>query len=258
MLALYSNPKWLSVARAAVEGLTETPGFPVAQCRSITPAADESLTNIVRHSYGSRPDQTIALYFRRAQRRHDGRVQQKLEILLCDRGPAVDARKLQGRPLDEIRPAHWGRTSSVKRWTRWNSPAWVPRTACGWSSIWRRQTAFSEGEDTVHISARRNDKTTIFDLSGDIDFANSPKVRDSVLREIRESHTPRVIMNLSQVRYLDSSGVASLIEGLKASRDLGSRFILFGLSTSAREVLQLSRLIKVFEIYDSEEQAMAS
>ncbi len=46
----------------------------------------------------------------------------------------------------------------------------------------------------------------------------------------------------------DRLGVASLIEGLKASRDLGSRFILIGLSTSAREVLQLSRLIKVFEI----------
>jgi len=108
------------------------------------------------------------------------------------------------------------------------------------------------------ISARRQDKTTIFDLSGDVDFAKSPKVRDSVLREIRESHTPRVMMNLSQVRYIDSSGVASLVEGLKAFRDLGSRFILFGLDTSAREVLQLCRLIKVFEIYDSEELAMAS
>jgi anti-sigma B factor antagonist len=52
--------------------------------------------------------------------------------------------------------------------------------------------------------------------------------------------------------------VASLVEGLKASRDLGSRFVLFGLSSSARELLQLSRLIKVFEIYDTEEQALAS
>jgi anti-sigma B factor antagonist len=110
----------------------------------------------------------------------------------------------------------------------------------------------------VQIFTRRNDKTTIFDLSGDIDFANSPVVRDSVLREIRESRTPRVVVNLSRVRYMDSSGVASLVEGLKASRDLGSRFILVGLSTSAREVLQLSRLLKVFEIYDSEEQAMGS
>ncbi len=57
---------------------------------------------------------------------------------------------------------------------------------------------------------------------------------------------------------MDSSGVAPLVEGLKASRDLGSRFILAGLSTSARGVLQLSRLIKVFEVYDNEEQAMPS
>jgi anti-sigma B factor antagonist len=108
------------------------------------------------------------------------------------------------------------------------------------------------------ISTRRQDKTTIFDLSGDIDFANSPVVRDSVLREIRESRTPRVVVNLSQVRYMDSSGVASLVEGLKASRDLGFRFILIGLTASTREVLQLSRLIKVFEVYDDENQAMAS
>jgi anti-sigma regulatory factor (Ser/Thr protein kinase) len=108
MLALYSNPKWLSVARAAVERLTETQGFPIAQCRSITRAVDEALTNIVRHSYHNRPDQPIAMYFRRAHRRHDGQVQQGLEILLCDRGPTVDPCKLQGRPLDEIRPGGLG------------------------------------------------------------------------------------------------------------------------------------------------------
>jgi anti-sigma B factor antagonist len=110
----------------------------------------------------------------------------------------------------------------------------------------------------VQISARRRDKTTIFGLSGDVDFANSPQVRDSVLHEIQETRTPRVVVNLSQVRYMDSSRVVSLVEGLKACRDLGSRFILVGLSTSTREVLQLSRLIKVFEVYENEEQAMAS
>ena len=75
----------------------------------------------------------------------------------------------------------------------------------------------------MQISARRNDKTTIFDLSGDIDFANSPEVRQSVLREIRENRVSRVVVNLTAVRYIDSSGVASLVEGLRASRDLGSR-----------------------------------
>jgi anti-sigma B factor antagonist len=109
----------------------------------------------------------------------------------------------------------------------------------------------------MEISSRKIDKTIIFDLSGDIDLGNSPAVRKALLREVRENRTPRVVMNLSKVRYIDSSGVASLVEGLKASRDAGTRFILIGLSTSAREVLQLSRLLKIFEIYDNEEEALA-
>ena len=108
MLVLYSHPKWLSVVRGAVERLTETLGFPPAQCRSITRAVDEALTNIVRHSYRNRLDQPIVMYFRRAQRRHDGEIQQGLEILLCDRGPAVDPSKLQVRPLEELRPGGLG------------------------------------------------------------------------------------------------------------------------------------------------------
>ena len=109
----------------------------------------------------------------------------------------------------------------------------------------------------MQISSREVEKTTIFDVSGDIDLANSPAVRKALLREVREKRTPRVVMNLTKVRYIDSSGVASLVEGLKASRDVGSRFILFGLSTTAREVLQLSRLLRIFEVYDNEEQALA-
>jgi anti-sigma B factor antagonist len=110
----------------------------------------------------------------------------------------------------------------------------------------------------VEISARRMDKTTILDISGDIDLAHSSEVRRVVLLEFREKRTPRVILNLLKVNYIDSSGVASLVEGLKASRDVGSRLILFGLSPIAHEVLQLSRLLKIFEIYDTEEKALAA
>lgn len=77
-----------------------------------------------------------------------------------------------------------------------------------------------------------------------------------VLLEFRENRTPKVILNLRNVNYIDSSGVASLVEGLKASRDVGSRLILFGLSPIAHEVLQLSRLLKIFEIYDTEDMAL--
>jgi len=109
----------------------------------------------------------------------------------------------------------------------------------------------------VEISARRLENTTIFDVVGDIDLANSPAVRKALLAELREKRIPRVIMNLRSVKYIDSSGIASLVEGLKASRDVQARLILCGLSKSAREVLQLSRLIKLFEIYENEEQALS-
>jgi anti-sigma B factor antagonist len=109
----------------------------------------------------------------------------------------------------------------------------------------------------VQISARRLDKITIFDISGDIDLSTSPELRKPLLRELRELRTPRVVLNLKAVRYIDSSGVASLVEGLKASRDVGSRFILYGLNTTIREVLQLSKLVKIFEICENEEQAVA-
>jgi anti-sigma B factor antagonist len=60
------------------------------------------------------------------------------------------------------------------------------------------------------------------------------------------------------VKYIDSSGVAYLVEGLKASRDIGSRLLLFGLSPIVREVLQLSRLLKIFDIFENEQQALSA
>lgn len=109
----------------------------------------------------------------------------------------------------------------------------------------------------MKIVARNLDKIAIFDISGDIDLATSPELRKALLREFRELKTPRVVLNLTAVRYIDSSGVASLVEGLKASRDAGSRFILFGLNRTVREVMQLSKLVKIFEIYEDEAQSVA-
>lgn len=110
----------------------------------------------------------------------------------------------------------------------------------------------------MEISTRVTGNATVVDVKGDIDLYNSPEVRRILMSELREKRVPRVVVNLTGVRYVDSSGVASLVEGLKAARDVQSRFILYGLSKSAREVLELSRLIKVFEVYDNEEQALSA
>ena len=110
----------------------------------------------------------------------------------------------------------------------------------------------------MEIFSRHSGGGVILDLSGDIDLAHSPAMRKVLLVEIKQNHTPKVFLNLKNVRYIDSSGIASLVEGLKASRDQGSRMILYSLSPSVREVMELSRLQKIFEIYDNEEQALSS
>ena len=110
----------------------------------------------------------------------------------------------------------------------------------------------------MQISTRQSGDATIVDVVGDIDLYNSPDVRKVLLEALKEKRSPRVIINLKGVKYIDSSGVASLVEALKVSRNLNSRFILYGLSPAAREVLELSRLIKVFEVYESEEQALGA
>ena len=110
----------------------------------------------------------------------------------------------------------------------------------------------------MQIAARPATGGTILDITGDIDLAHSPAMRKALLQEIREKKTPKVFLNLEKVRYIDSSGIASLVEGLKASRDMGSRLILYGLSKTVREVMELSRLQKIFEIHESEAQALGS
>jgi len=110
----------------------------------------------------------------------------------------------------------------------------------------------------MHIATRQQGTSTVVDVQGDIDLYNSPEVRKIILEELKEKKVPRLIVNLSGVRYIDSSGVASLVEGLKVSRTLSSRFMLYGLSPAAREVLELSRLIRVFEVFATEQEALTA
>jgi anti-sigma B factor antagonist len=108
----------------------------------------------------------------------------------------------------------------------------------------------------MDVSTREVGTATIVDIVGDITLYNSPEVRRVLLSLLKEKRAARVIVNLEKVKYIDSAGVASLVEGLKTSRDLKTGFALYGLSRTTREVLELTRLIKVFEVHDNEEEAL--
>jgi anti-sigma B factor antagonist len=84
-------------------------------------------------------------------------------------------------------------------------------------------------------------------LGGDIDMHASPTARKAILQCIRDNHP--VIVDLAAVSYIDSSGIATLVEGLQAAKSKQLAFGLFGASPAAMNVLKLARLEKVFTFY---------
>jgi anti-sigma B factor antagonist len=110
----------------------------------------------------------------------------------------------------------------------------------------------------IKLSTRQQGEVTILDLRGDITLFNSPEIRKVLMALLRDQRVPQLFVNMTGVKYVDSSGIASLVEGLKIARDLGSRFVLYGLSKPAMTVLELTHLLRVFEVHGTEEEALAA
>ena len=106
------------------------------------------------------------------------------------------------------------------------------------------------------LEITEKDGATIVALSGDVDLQTSPAVRQGLL-ECLETHD-QVLVDMSQVNYIDSSGVASLVEAFQVSRKKGTSFALACVSPAAMRVLNLARLDKVFSIFESIEDALAA
>ncbi len=90
---------------------------------------------------------------------------------------------------------------------------------------------------------------SVMSLAGEIDLNESPNVRKQILNYINKDI--ELLIDLSKVEYIDSSGVASLVEGLQTARSKKLNFALLGVSESAMQVLQLARLDTVFSIYET-------
>lgn len=97
-------------------------------------------------------------------------------------------------------------------------------------------------------SLREQDGTWIVELHGDVDLRNSPEAREVLLDAVGRGG--RVLVDLSGVDYMDSSGVASLIEALQQSKQSKGSFALAAVQERALRVLKLARLDRVFTIHD--------
>ena len=104
------------------------------------------------------------------------------------------------------------------------------------------------------ISVRLLGHATIVDLEGRIALTNSTPLRSTLFDALPAA--TRLAVNMTGINYVDSSGLATLLEVLKKARDLHKDFVLFGLSPKVYDVLKLTHLLGIFQIFDSEEHAL--
>jgi len=108
----------------------------------------------------------------------------------------------------------------------------------------------------MDINIKRDGTNSVVYVTGEIDLYSSPKLREAILDLFGKRQQDRVVLNLTDVPYIDSSGIASLVEGLQAAKAKNARFVLVGLNDGPRHVLELTKLLNVFEIAPSEEEAL--
>ena len=106
----------------------------------------------------------------------------------------------------------------------------------------------------MEYSIRTEGPYTVIALAGEVDLYYSPVARQQILANLNKGH--HVLVDLSDVKYIDSSGVASLVEGYQLAKNKHLEFGLLGVSDNAMQVLQLARLDKVFPIHSSIEDCM--
>jgi anti-sigma B factor antagonist len=98
-------------------------------------------------------------------------------------------------------------------------------------------------------SIRDDGGATVVELAGDVDLESSPSARTILLECVGNGKS--VYVDMAGVTYIDSSGVASLVESFQSARAGGTGFTLIAVSEEVMRVIQLARLDKIFTIHDS-------
>ncbi len=102
----------------------------------------------------------------------------------------------------------------------------------------------------------KNDLTVCY-IDGEVDINSSPDIKKAFDKLISKK-PPKIVINLSKVTYVDSSGLATLVEILKNMRSYGGRMRLVNLSSKIKSLFEITKLEKLFEIMASEEEAIST
>ena len=99
-------------------------------------------------------------------------------------------------------------------------------------------------------------KNAVITLSGRLTAATAPQLRDKI-KQFVEADTTELLLDIHAVTFLDSSGLAAMVSGLKSARERGGWLRLAGAAPQVASVFKLTMLDRVFELYPSVEAALA-
>jgi len=102
---------------------------------------------------------------------------------------------------------------------------------------------------------RRNPDATVVMLAGDVDLHHAPALHSALL-DISEARPKRLIVDLTDVPYMDSSGVGTLVYILRRVNNYKGKMALVGMNNRVRSVFEITKLDQFFTIRDTEAEAM--
>ena len=116
---------------------------------------------------------------------------------------------------------------------------------------------FDSGGDDLKVEVRTEGQTVVLTPRGEVTAFTSPVLRQT-LRTATTSKPPLVVMDLSATPYVDSSGVATLVEALQIVTRYSGKLVLAGMNDRVRGVFEIARLQSVFKIAASVEEALGT
>jgi len=111
---------------------------------------------------------------------------------------------------------------------------------------------------TMKSSTRQIDGVTIVDLSGRITLGEGSVILRDTVRELMGKGSKKILLNLGDVNYIDSSGIGELVSAFTTVRNQGGELKLLQLTESLRELMITAKLLDVFDIFDHEADALLS
>jgi anti-sigma B factor antagonist len=111
---------------------------------------------------------------------------------------------------------------------------------------------------SVKLNIRETDGVSIIDVSGRLTLGESANTLRNAVRELAESGQRKIVLNLTELSFIDSSGLGLLVGGFAAFTRLGGQLKLVNLSNRVKELLVITKLYTVFEVFDNEATAIGS